>query len=650
MIDVQSQPQPETDAQGSDVPEEIAPIAYPPGLSADWLIRKTQHLNNAFKTWADKDLLNVEDNYKLIELKPVPGTLPNGTTVPVTTSIYETMTSRVVSSLAPRETFVNAIALDPELKLEGDVDKQEMITDFTNESIGTTKDFADKLDETVRLLFAENLTFLEVEWTIEGKEEERPIRGDDPMIPPDMPQPIIGIEPYNYELGRPGFKPLSWRMCAWDPRCKTKVSDSAFFRKREMVSINGLFELQEAGVIENVDAIVKKSNKAMTPENSSDPDAKLSQAVEAKQLPAVGWDDGVWEMDCWRGKLAWRDEAGVYQTGHFEFWVVGGDTVVKFRENILKPQRIPVITVKLSRKQGGGLMAQGPIDSIKQLQKSLNTNMSNLEQLTKNAAYSPTFYEPSSGLDGRRVSLQSNSLIPVLNVKGIQRFEPAIQAIGAIENLINFYIMQMREATAANDQAQGIDQEGGNGTATEAQILAQGSNNRFGYITEMINSQIFVELANEYLMLWKQFGQPGQMVVKDGSNDGKGYEVQPEDLNGCYIFKSVPAQSQQAKLQHATQLKSLLADALSFEQAYPMKMVGPNGQRKEVKALDFTTNQILPLLGVQSRGLFGDAQMMPADPMAAMAGMGGGPAPVVEPEPVAQPVKEAPLTPLEATA
>lgn len=615
MIDVQSQPQPETNDTQSDVPEEIGIISYPPGLSADWLVKKTQHLNNAGKEFFSKDLLNVEDNHKLIELKPVAGMLPNGTTIPVTTSIYETMVGRVVSSLVPRETFVSAVALDPDLKLENDVDKQEVVTDFTNESIGTTKDFADKLDETVRLLFSENLTFLEVAWEIESKEEMRSfVAGTQPDLPPDpmlLPdaQPVTKLAPSSYELGRPTFKPLSWRMCTWDPRCKTKVSESPYFRKREMVSINGLFELQSAKIIENVDAIVKKSNKAMTPENPSDPDAKQAQSVEGKQLPSVGWDDGVWELDTWWGKVAWKDEEGNHQVGNFEFWIVGGDTVVKFRENVLVPKRIPIITVK-SNKKVGQMMAQGPIDVIKQMQKSLNSNMANLEQLTKNAAYSPTFYEPSSGLDGRRVSLQSNTLIPVLNVKGIQRFEPAVQAIGVMQKLIDFIIGQMREATAANDQSQGIQGEGVD-TATEAQILAQGSNNRFGYITEMINAQIFVELANEYLMLWKQFGEPGQMVVKDGSNDGKGYAVTPEDLQGCYIFKSVPAQSQQAKLQHFAQMKGLLADALQFEQAYPQKMIGSNGQMKEVKALDFTTNQLLPLVGVQSRGLFGDKQMPP---------------------------------------
>jgi hypothetical protein len=287
-------------------------------------------------------------------------------------------------------------------------------------------------------------------------------------------------------------------------------------------------------------------------------------------------------------------------------------------------------------------MAQGPVTVIKQMQKDLNSSMANLGQLIKNAAYSPTFYEPVSGLDGRRVSLQSNSLIPVLSVKGIQRFEPDTQAIGLIEKYIEFIINEMRQATAANDQAQGIDGEQGGGTATEAQILAQGSNNRFAYIVEMINSAMFGGLASEYFQLWKQFGEPGKMVVKDGSNDGEGYPVQPEDLQGNYIFRPVPAQSQQAKLQHFNQLKGLVVDLMQLQMKAPQMLTGANGVPKQLDVYDFLVNQMLPLVNVQARGLFKDAPppmmpgMLPPGPGMPPPGPGAPPpGPMPAPEPAA---------------
>lgn len=614
------------EADQSDTPEEIGIISFPDGTDASWWVKKTQHLNDGFQKWFEKDLLNIQDNYKIYELKQVAGTLPNGTTIPGTTAIVDTMTSKTVSSLVPREQFVSAVNLDPDAVLAGDVNKQELVTDFINESISTIPDFADKFDEAIKTLFLENVVFFETKWTIQKKVKQNIQRAVDPLADPSQPQPIIGMTDEEYVCGRPDAVPLSMRMCAWDPRVKNRVSESPWFRKREMVSINGLFALQRDGVIENVDEIVRKSNKAMTPENPTDPDARQSQAVDGKQLPAVGWDDGVWELDTWWVDAAWKDSLGVDQTGKFELWVVGGDTVVKFRPNILVPQRVPIVTVKSSRKPGQ-LLAQGPIDVVKQMQKAVNNDRAQAEQLIKNAAYSPTFYTPSSGIDGRRVSLQSNSMIPVLDVNGIKRFEPAVEAIGIIMKDIEFLLDQMRESTAANDQAQGI-QQGGVDTATEAQILQQGSQSRFSYIIETINAASFANgIAPEFLMLWKQFGEPGKMVVKDGSNDGKGYAIQPEDLQGDYIFKPVIAQTAQAKQQKFGQL-SAIAEKIG---AIPPGMLVDNaGKVKTLDLYGFLTSTLLPLVDVQPRGLFKDAPpppVLPTEAGMAPQGLPAGAAP-----------------------
>lgn len=619
----------EIKAGETNTPDEVGAVQFPEGFpGASWLIARTKHLNSSFKEWFSKDLLNIEDNYKLYELKQVAGTLPNGTVIPVTSAIVDTMTSRIVSSLVPREKFIDAVSTDPESVLTGDYNKQTMVSDFINESITNTVEFKDKCDEAIKTLMLENVTLLETRWTIETKTDKQTQKSIDPITGEEV---VIGEEVVTYEEGHPDFVPVSIRSCAWDPRCKTKIKESPWVRIRSMNSINELMQMQQEGIIENVDEVIKKTNKSMTPDSPSDPDAKQSQAVDGKQLPAVGWEDGVWEVDKWYATVAWKKEDGSYAQGEYEFWIVGGDTVVKFRDNLLVPQRKPIVTIKSSRKPGQ-LMSQGPVDVIKQMQKTLNNNVANLEQLIKNAAYSPTFYEPSSGLDGRRVSLQSNSLIPVLSVKGIERMPPATQAIKEIESYMNFIIDQMRQATAANDQAQGIQNSGAD-TATEAQILAQGSNTRFGYIVEMINSAMFGDLAEEYFLLWKQFGE--KMIVKDGSNDGKGYEIKPEDLKGCYVFKSVPTQSQQAKLQHFAQLKGLVTDLMQLQMQAPQMLMDDSGKMKQLDLYDFLVNQMLPLVGVQARGLFKDATMpMPMmGPPPAMGMPATGEIPPAEPVP-----------------
>ncbi len=602
--------------------ESVGLVAFPDGVTAQWLTGKTKHLNTSFKTWFDTTLLGIEDNYKLYRGNAIAGTLPNGTTIPIVTSIVDTMTGRVVTSLVPRETFVSAIAVDPDLQMQSDHNKQEVVTDFINETISTTDGFADKADETIKMLMLENVAVVEAKWTISKRQELVAQRTPDPMTPMGEPHPITGMVQQEYEIGRPDFEPVSIRMMAWDPRCKTGLADSPWVRKRSMASINELFRMQEDGIIESVDEIVQRAGKALSPDNPSDPDAKQSQAVDSKQLPSVGWDDGVWELDEWWATLAWKHD-GIHRQAEYQFWIVGGDTVVKFRPNPLIPQRKPFATIKASR-QPGQLLGIGPVTVIKSMQRALNNNMSRLEQLVNNSANSPTFYEPSSGMDGRSVSLQSNSLIPVLSVQGIKRFEPATQAIELISNFIQFIIRQMREATAANDQSQGIGQEAD--TATEAQILAQGSNGRFGYITEMINNSMFGSIANEYFLLWKQFGEPGKMIVKDGSNDGKGYRVQPEDLAGCYIFKAVPTQTQQAKVAHFGQLKGLLQDIMQLQAGAPGAMVNNEGVPQQLQVYDFLANNMLPLVNVQPRGLFKDAPPPPTGPTGAtgMPPMGAG--------------------------
>ena len=67
----------------SDTPEEIGIISFPDGTDAGWWVKKTQHLNDGHAKWFEKDLLNIQENYKIYELKQVAGTLPNGTTIPV---------------------------------------------------------------------------------------------------------------------------------------------------------------------------------------------------------------------------------------------------------------------------------------------------------------------------------------------------------------------------------------------------------------------------------------------------------------------------------------------------------------------------------------------------------------------------------------
>lgn len=595
---------------GNPATKQVGVIEYPDGIDASWLVSKTQHLRSEFDKWFNKELSKIEEKYKAYEVKQINGTLPGGTSIPVITSNVDTSAARLVGALLGREKYVDAIPMDPQTMLSADASKNQIVEDYTNELMKTTPYWDDKCDELIKTLLLENVGVAEVVWTEEQDEDLVVQREVDPMTGQVV---VTGQQTVSSKRCHPDLLPLTIRQMLWDPRCKTRFSESPYLAKRTMVSINELLRLEKDGVIENVQAIVEKANKQIQQDNKNDPDGKQSQAVEGVQLPTAGWDDGIWALDTWWATLAWKDSKGEYQTGEYQFWIVGNDTVVKFRDNPLTPKRKPFITVKLSKKPGM-LLAQGPVDTIMGMYKDIITNMSKKNSLVTNAANSPTFYEPSSGLDGRRVSLQTNSMIPVLNVNAIKRVEPPVQAIGLIDKTIEFLIAQCREATAANEQAQGIGADAD--TATESQILANGSNTRFQYMAEMIGASLFSDYANECFLLSKQFGTPGQMVYRQGGMDGQAVEVTPEDLQGKYVFKSIAPQSQQGKERRFMMLQKLVTDLMT---APPGAFKDSQGQVMQPQAYDFLVKQMLPLIDVSSNGLFAPVQMQP--------GMMGGMAP-----------------------
>jgi hypothetical protein len=606
-----------------DSATEAGAIAYPEGISAEWLVRKTKHIKDEFDKWFAKELSNIQEKYKMYEVKDVNGVLPGGTSIPIVTSVVDTANARLTMSLVPREKFVDAVAKDPDtMQGEGIQERREKVEHYVNETIKTTPYFEEKMDELFKTLLIEDVVPAQVYWSEEEYTATQVIRDVDPNT--GMPV-IVGEEETTSKFGRPDILPLSIRGLIWEPRCKTRFSDSPYVGKITMVSTNELLRMEQEGIIQDVQKILDRAPKQVTQDTKNDPDAQQSQAVEGQNLPSVGWDDGVYQLIEWWATLAWKTPDGKYQVGEYEFWIVGGDVVVKFRENHLKPKRKPFVTVKAAKKPGM-ILSQGPVDSIKGLYKDIITNMARKNSLIANAANSPTFYEPSSGLDGRRVSLQTNSMIPVLNVNGIKRVEPPVNAIQLIDNTITFLIGQSREATASNEQAQGIG--GDADTATESQILAQGANSRFQYMADMIAASLFGDYAQEIFLFSKQFGVPGQMVVRQGGVDGEVQEILPEDLAGNYCFKAVPAQTQVGKERRFAMLTGFLEKLAT---APPGTFKDSNGQVMEPQVFEFLSKTMMPLMDISAANLFKPAQMQPGMMQQAPVSMDGSAMPLVDP-------------------
>lgn len=625
--------------QAQDGPSYPAPkpiIEYPDGTDEAFFLAKFKHLNSSFDTWFNpKYLRKIQDNYRIWEGKTIEGMLKNSTSIPTPNSVVEVNQARMFSAIGTREKLVDALPKSPDMVLAQNGEKNQKVEDLINESIITTPDYADKIDELLKAMWLETLMIAEEEWT----EEEWTDYVPDIQLDTMSGMPVaVGTKEVQNKRGRPNMKPSSIRDWAWDPREKIAIENSPWLRKRIMVSQNELLRMQAKGVVDNVEYAMEKAtkveNKGM--DTAKDPDAKQASVVENTTLPAVGFDDGVYQLDQWQISLAWKDSEGKFQLGDFWIWCLGEECIIKLKPNPLKPVRKTVITAKVNRKPGM-VLALGPIDVIKSMVIDLANTMVYWNKLVKRAANTPTFYTPASGVDGRRKILEENDMVPVMSIAGIKDGEVPVQAIAMVQQKINFLIGQIKDATAANEQAQGISGEKAD-TATEANILAGASNLRFQYQADMVTFTFYSKLAQRYFWMWKQFGIPGKMVVREGGIDGQATPVSLEDLVGDYEFRGIASQGQSAKLKRAELLMTLTDKMAQAQTANPLLFTNEQGQPMAVNFFDFYKNHILPMMDVKSsQGLFKPAPLPMLPPLAGPGVEQGAPQMGAAPDSAMQP-------------
>jgi hypothetical protein len=325
-------------------------------------------------------------------------------------------------------------------------------------------------------------------------------------------------------------------------------------------------------------------------------------------LPTITFDDATFQLDQWWATLTWR-QGEELKTDEFIFWVLEDEEVVKFEVTPLKPKRKPFGTAKLNRKSGM-LMSISPMDVVKPLLINLANNMARKDKLVIAAANTPTFFEPSTGLDIKRMALQENGYIPVLNAKGISRQEPPVNAIAILDRHNGFLIGQAREATAATEQAQGIG-AGGADTATESRILDSSSGMRFQYNSEMVLNGIFGTMARNFYLLYKQFPGEMNMVVRESGVDGKAVKVEPEDLAGDYEFRAIPPQSLNNRMNKFRLLEEMLMKLMQAQGMSPALFTTKDGQQKQLMPFEFLTEQMLPLIEIPGNNLFQNMKVPP---------------------------------------
>ncbi len=583
--------------------EPLGAIQLPGGLTESKLLDMCEKQEKDYADFYKNELTEIEDNAKLYLGKQAAGISESaGPVVPLVTSICDTQKARFMGQAFTQERLFDLLpdgrsAMGEVMGANGPMksgDAASVVEDFLNEKIYDTPDFFNRIDKGFQALLIERVMIARVR----GEETEdfqmqvgrTPLDGQNPIT-------ALGFEAQKKTF--PVFDMDSVRSYAWDPRCNLNIRHSKWVRHRTRVSPGELDEWAAKGI---VDPEAAKKAKRLTDDaqqgaggglESKDPAAQYEKAVDGKNLPSGDWKSGLVTVDEWHGYLCWG-EGEETQSGEFIWWLVPDKQVLlKFEPNASKRMKRPFAMAVLGQRPEG-LLGWGPVDIVKPLVNKIANVLAAISKLMWQAANNPIFYEPVSMLDGRRTILDGSNLVPVMNSKAINRMEPPTQSIQLLQNYLNFLIQQAREATASNEQAQGIG--GQSDTATESQILAQSAGMRTQYTLNLVNAEFFAQIAELYLEWFRENGTPGEMVTREAGVDGNSVEVTPEMLAIDYKIRPLSAIPQSNKLSRFKELSALLEKVAAIP---PQMLTDGQGMPMRVNLYEFLTQDVLPLIDVR---------------------------------------------------
>lgn len=603
---------------GVMLPERVSAIELPDGYTAEALVTVSKADTKQFEQYIQQVIPVIEQNWRIYENKETFGFGDNAAIIPLGTSIVDTQQARGVSSILAQEKYVDAVPRGVENTMAEDADeKTSKVEDLINESIKLTDDFNDKIDTLYQNMLIERVMIAEVKMMTK---KETSLRAS------QMPNPMTGAmevteaELEEYDCQKPDFEPVSMRYLGWEPRAINKLWDAAYVFRKKKISLDEGYQMEQDGVIENFEQAVRTPSAAGdgAANDQSDPQARQIQNVEGRQLPKesgplslVEW----WAVRYWQMPAGEDGTPGQRMKAELNYWMIG-DTLVRCKPNPYGGVK-PFILCKQAKK-ADEIVAQGPIDVVKPILRNLAYTVKAWNDLTVQVADNPIFFEPTTMLSARKTILQSSNLVPVLSTEGIKRMEPPTQAIRLLQERINFLIGQAREATAANEQAQGISE--GSDTATEAQILQASASLRTQYTANMVASNFFAWLGWFYYKLYQRLGTPENMIIHEAGTDGRPVALNIADMAGDYSFKPVLATSQGSKNQRFKLLKDMLTGLMSVP---GLVLTDDQGQVMEPNTYEFLTKELLPLVDISgAQRLF---RVAPPKPVMPGMPMEGGP-------------------------
>lgn len=598
MNEIETQLEQMTGLEGLLPPMPPDPIQLPEGLTEVELLSMCEKQEKDFQDFFKDTLKEIEDNARLYAGKAAGGVIGSGPILPLVTSIVDTQQARMMGQYFAQEKFFDLLPSGRSALDIGDAgDIASRVEDFLNEQIYDTPDFFQRMDKATRMLLIEDAIIARVRGEEEDDYKMRATTSSGPMGGAEV---YTGIEFEEEKRTGPVFDVDSIRTYAWDPRASLNIRKAKWVRHRTNVSPSEIDEWAKNGVV-NVEAAKKAKqlgNNAQTlqgnaGQDSKDPAGQYAKYVDGKNLPSGDWKGGLVTVDEWHGYVTWGKDDAV-QCAEFIWWLVPDKQVLlKFRANTSKRLKRPFAMTILGQKQEG-LLGQGPVDIVKPLIVKISNVLSAINKLMWQTANSPIFYEPVSMLDGRRTLLQDANLVPVMNSKAINRMEPPTASIQLLQNYLNFLISQAREATASNEQAQGIG--GSSDTATESQILAQSSGMRTQYAINLANAEFTCSIAELYLEWFRENGVPGEMVTREAGVDGNPVEITPEDLSLDYKVRPLSSIPQSNKLARFKELSAVVEKIAGIP---PELLTDAQGQPMKLNLYEFLSQDMLPLIDVR---------------------------------------------------
>lgn len=622
---------PPAEGTGAAVPDPNAPpepqqqaVMLPPGLTEEFFVSKGNYCNQKFDEYFNVKLLaNIKDTLRILAGGQPDGSLPNGTQLPLPQSILHTAMSRLTQAINARPKHIEAVPELTPLLQPVSSDDQQCYEDWMNQAIQLIPDFDVQFSAALQNAIQESVGCMELMWAEQPEEAAQ-------LLQDEMGQPA-GVNPLQRIKGRAELKARNMFQMAWDPREKFSFSKASWVRTREMVSANELLRLESTGAIQDAQAAINEApkqegtNTANMQAGTKDPEAERVRAVQNQNLPVINYEDGIFQLDRFYATVSWKNpETQKWQTQDFYYWVVGGQKLVRLKAGWMKNGRKPFLTLPLLRG-GEGLVGTSLIDLVKDALRDLATTSSRQNRVLTRVAETPTFYGVGSGLNAKSKLMQENALVPVFDVDQVKLAPIPVQILDAMREHMLFLISQIREGTPANDQSQGIVQEGV-GTATESENLAAGSSSRFDWMALVLCTGFFPELGSMLQEVNALYVEPEDLSYRTAGMDGESKQLPMELLLRPWRYVATKPVEEAYKRRRYAEVKGILTELTTVELQTPQLLMEPDGSRYEVDFVNVVNETLLPLAGLEGKRFFRKI----AAPVAA---------PVVDPQ-TGQPVQQ----------